>query len=602
MGNLKIALLDSGIELSHKVFAGWTIPQLVNQGNGWEERVYEPKHGHGTAVASILINNAANFSLVSYVLFEQKLSVTVDWCISALEDILNTPEHYDIVHMSLGVRYYSKRLEELCRALRGKGTLVISALDTLGSVSYPASFPSVIGVDASFRCFKKDEFVYVSDDGIINLKAKGGNQRLAWLNNSFVITQGSSYAAAYITAQCIKLLHDGTPPQDILTWFKNNAIYVYPQPQIISPEPVGGDFFKIARAVVFPCNKEVTSILRFSDLLNFELLDVFDINRSGNIGRRIHGFNSDTCYTVKNIDDCPWGQFDTFILGHTYDLEFFSKTDERSKLLELCLKNKTNVFSFDDEMIDEELVKEFNNNGIRLYYPSIMPDDMSLKMGKMFTIKTPVLGILGTSSQQGKFTLQLQLRKRFLRGGYSIGQLGSEPESLLFGMDYVYPFGFRSTLSIDYLKSIEYLNFCISRMDRKQHDLIMAGSQAGTWPMLFNHITNFSLDRLCFLLGTLPDAVILCINYHDKPNDIKRTVTGIESLSKCKVIACSLFPMGYKDDWDLVRGAKSAIVTAELERFCKSITELLSIPCYVLDEENGPESLYRESINFFKRK
>jgi uncharacterized NAD-dependent epimerase/dehydratase family protein len=601
MRKLNIALLDSGIELSHKAFTGWTIPQFVNQETGWEEKAYEPQHGHGTAVASILINNAADFSLASYVLFEQKLSVPVERCISALENILNSREHYDIVHMSLGVRYYSKRLEELCIALREKGTVIISAFDNIGSVSYPAAFPSVIGTDASFRCFKKDEFVYVSDDGIINLKAKGGNQRIAWLNNSFVITQGSSYAAAYVTAQCIKLLQDNTPPQDILAWFKNNAIYVYPEPQIAA-EPVGGNFFPIEKAVVFPCNKEVTSILRFSDLLDFELLGVFDIKNSGNIGRTITGFTNDTCYTVKNIDDCPWGQFDTLILGHTYDLEFFSKAEVRGKLLELCLKNKTNVFSFDDEMVDEELVKTFRNNGIHLYYPSLTPDDMSLKMGKMFTSKTPVLGVVGTSSQQGKFTLQLQLRKRFLRDDYAIGQLGSEPESLLFGMDAVYPFGFRSTLSMDYLKSIEYLNFCISRMDKKQPDLIMVGSQAGTWPMMFNHITNFPLDRLCFLLGTLPDAVILCINYHDKPDDIKRSVTGIEALSKCKVIACSLFPLGYKDDWDLVRGAKSTIPDDELERFCKNITELLSIPCYVFDEEAGPEALYRESVNFFKKK
>jgi uncharacterized NAD-dependent epimerase/dehydratase family protein len=120
-------------------------------------------------------------------------------------------------------------------------------------------------------------------------------------------------------------------------------------------------------------------------------------------------------------------------------------------------------------------------------------------MGKMYTLKTPVLGIFGTSKQQGKFTLQLQLRRRFIRDGYSIGQLGSEPESLLFGMDYVYPFGYRTTVDIDNLKSIEYLNYCMAQMDQNDHDMLIAGSQSGTLPVLYNHIDNYPLDRISFL-------------------------------------------------------------------------------------------------------
>jgi uncharacterized NAD-dependent epimerase/dehydratase family protein len=219
----------------------------------------------------------------------------------------------------------------------------------------------------------------------------------------------------------------------------------------------------------------------------------------------------------------------------------------------------------------------------------------------MYTIKAPVLGIFGTSKQQGKFTLQLQLRKRFIRDGYSIGQLGSEPESLLFGMDYVYPFGYRTTVDIDNLKSIEYLNYCMDQMDQNGHDLLIAGSQSGTIPILYNHIDNYPLDRISFLLGTNPDAVILCVNYHDKIADIKRTILGIEALARCKVIAVSLFPLGYKNDWDIVRGVKSYIEDATLNEFKGKITDVLSIPCFILNEEKGTESLYQTTIDFFSK-
>jgi uncharacterized NAD-dependent epimerase/dehydratase family protein len=471
----------------------------------------------------------------------------------------------------------------------------------MGSVSYPASFPSVIGVDSSPRCLKNDDFVFVTENGIVNLRAKGGNQRIAWVGNTYIITQGSSYAAAYITAYCIKLLQNNICPHSILKEFKEHAIYKYPEIEISGKENRLNSF-RIKKAIVFPFNKEVTSILRFSDLLDFELLDIYDTKRSGNVGRKIQGFNNDLCYIVKNIDLCTWESFDTLIIGHTHDLEYYSNEEIRSALLALCLKNKINVFSFDDEKIDADMINSFISSGLKIYYPAISSEHLPLKMGKMFVIKTPVLGIFGTSSQQGKFTLQLQLRKHFLREGYAIGQLGSEPESLLFNMDYVYPFGFRSNISIDDYTAIEYLNYCISEIDKKQNDLIIAGSQSGTLPMLYNHITNFTISQIVFLLGIRPDAVILCVNYHDRLEDIRRTVTGIESLAKCKVIACSLFPFGFKDDWDLIRGIKSKIDLVGLDKFANRISESLSIPCFVLDEMNGPSSVYHEVINFFKKK
>jgi uncharacterized NAD-dependent epimerase/dehydratase family protein len=595
-----VALLDSGINVKHPVFKDYEIPQLLFKNGGWKAMAYQPVHGHGTGVASIMVKNADNFAITSFVLFEDTLSVPPEKYISALEEIVDSPEQYDIIHMSLGIRYYNKRLEEICTTLKEKGRIVISALDNAGSISYPAAFPTVIGVDASFRCLKNDDFVFVGAQGIINLKAKGGNQRIAWLGDSYMITQGSSYAASYVTAYTVKLLLEGVRAENILPCFREKAAHIYPVPEIKNKNAVP-QFFPIQKAAVFPCNKETTSILRFSSLLNFELYGAFDIKLSGNLGKEIKQFDGSCCHIIKNIDECKWDSFDTMILGHTHDLEYFSKVEIRKTIIEKCLENRVNIFSFDDELLDPDICAQFDNQGLRIYYPQVLIDDVPLKMGRMYSIKTPILGIFGTSMQQGKFTLQLQMRKRFIRDGYTIGQLGSEPESLLFGMDYVYPFGYRKTVDIDNLKSIEYLNYCISQIDRKGCDLIIVGSQAGTMPMLFNHIDNYPLDRFSFLLGTRPDAVILCINFHDKIADIKRTVLGIESLARCKVIAASLFPLGYKNDWDIVRGAKSRIENSMLGEFKEKVTEALSVPCFVLDEEAGPESLYQTAIDFFAR-
>ncbi|MDR1326443.1 MAG: S8 family serine peptidase [Treponema sp.] len=612
--SIKIALLDTGVDLSHPVFGGVDIPQFVYHNKGFERSDYKPKQGHGTAIASILAKSARHLetqfpcAITSFVLFEDTLTngavapVSVSRYSAVLSAIVSG-ERFDIIHMSLGVRQYKRELEELCAAFRERGSVIVSAFDNAGYVSYPAAFSGVIGVAASPQCQKNTDFVFVSEDGIVNVQAKGGNQRLPWLNKSYVITQGSSFAAAYVSAFLANALHGGTPPDALLKRLKENALYVFPEKKQVKHTAFSWGS-SIKKALVFPFNKETTSILRFSSLLPFEIAGVFDLKLSGNIGRKIQSFDSKQTSVVQNIDACPWDDFDTLILGHTNELEFFSKTHIRKRLIELCHEHKKNIFSFDDELFDTDTRTAFAKAGLGLYDPVMMSDTVETSfspetLGKMYLLKTPVLGIFGTSSQQGKFTLQLQLRKRFLRDGYTVGQLGTEPESLLFGMDWVYPFGYRGAVSPNPYTNIQYLNYCMADMDRKDYDVLMVGSQSGTLPMVYSQIDNFPLNCIDFLLGTLPDAVILCINPHDQIADIKRTVSGIEALARCKVIACSLFPLGYTSEWGIISGAKHLIEPDALATFKAAVEEALGVPCHVLDEEAGPEALYQASVEFF---
>lgn len=598
MNRVRVALIDTGVDVSHPVFSSSAIPQFAYVNRQWQKQAYKPVNGHGTGIASILFKNASDFELHSFALFDKTTSVPVEAYVGLLQTLLNSGEPYDIIHMSLGVRQYSKELETVCSALKDKGIILVSAFDNIGYISYPACFPSVIGVDVSPKCLKNDDFVYVRDGPLVNLKAKGGNQRVAWLNNAYIIVQGSSFAAAYVTSHIINVLCQvKLSSDDIMKKFKEKALFVYPEAQ----NGIYDDdcwYKNIKKAVVFPFNKETTSILRFPSLLSFEITGVYDTKLSGKLGKKITAMDSDKTFTVNSIDACAW-DFDTLILGHTHELEYLTKTPVRSNIITLCLENKKNIFSFDDELFDDNIQGSFANAGLHIYYPRVRYDFMPQKSGKMYAIKTPVLGVFGTSSQQGKFTLQLQLRKRLLRDGYAIGQIGSEPESVLFGMDYVYPFGYRSMVQADSCQSIEYLNYCMSEIDKKERDLIITGAQAQTIPVIFSHINNFPMDCLSFLLGTHPDGVILCVNFHDKPEDIGRTIRAIESLASCKVIACSLFPRGYRNDWDIVKGVKADIPVNDLEAFASGITVNFGIPCYVLDTEEGPEKLYQKAIDFF---
>ena len=109
-----------------------------------------------------------------------------------------------------------------------------------------------------------------------------------------------------------------------------------------------------------------------------------------------------------------------------------------------------------------------------------------------------MLGVFGTSSQQGKFTLQLIIRDLLLKAGYSVGQIGSEPHSELFGMDYSFPFGYNQSIYVRDDDVILYLNSAIHSLC-DENDIIIVGSQANTIPYDYGNLDRYMLRQHLFL-------------------------------------------------------------------------------------------------------
>ena len=104
-----------------------------------------------------------------------------------------------------------------------------------------------------------------------------------------------------------------------------------------------------------------------------------------------------------------------------------------------------------------------------------------------------------------------------------MGTIGTEPHSLLFGFDCVFPMGYNATIKLDNNEIVSYLN---------------------------KEITN-------------PDAVILCINYHDEVEYIRNTMYTLMGLTDTKVIALVMYPVTLVKDWNGVYGISKRKVTAE---------------------------------------
>jgi len=593
-----IVIIDSGVDNKHKLFNNITIDNYVHQNDSWVlDNCFEAKNGHGTAVASIVLNNICNAKTISFALFDDNLECSADKLISCLTYISENI-NCDIINLSLGIKTYSDELRFICNKLMEQGVVIISAFSNDGGISYPAAFDFVIGVDASYRCKKQDDFVYVPY-GVVNVKAKGANQRVAWLDNKYMLTQGASYSCAYVSNFAMRLVAGSKIASiaDLLSEIEKNSIYDYNNSLV---ELKTSSFLNhVTATVVFPFSKETTSFLNFCDMLPFRVVDFYEYKKFGRIGLNIEGIYTKIAYKIKNIEDCEWDNFDTMIIGHLDELTSNLEFDLKGWLLECCLEKKKNVYLLDVNH-DKQLQEKFNKAGLAFDSPVIDVEyNYSVNLGKLYTLKTPVVGVFGTSKQQGKFSVQLLLRKELQGQGYRVAHLGSEPQSLLFGFDYVFPFGYDGYNTLRYEQSIPLVNKYMSELDKKDVDIIVAGSQAGTIPHSFENIIYFSDKQLDFLLGVLPDCVVLCINYHDDISYIKRTIQVIESLANCSVIALCMFPLGFVSEWDLMMNKKSIIENEKLNERKKLLVDSLGKPVLVIGDTKFQGALTNYVIDFF---
>lgn len=597
MGKIKITLVDSEVRSDHPAFQKDVIKGFTYLENGEICENFEDTFGHGTAIYGIVrrVKEFADITNIRIPNIEE--GIDCDALCSILNYIADNIET-DLLNLSLGVCVCDdlRKLKYACERLEEKNVIVIAAFDNAGSVSYPAAFSNVIGVTTGERCRKFDEFEYQMDE-IVNLAAKGSVQRLAWLSPDYVLLGGNSFACAHVTTQAaIYMAKNYRTRESILQQFRENSVVLRKKQSI----PKGPEqLFPITTAALFPFCKEMHSLLRFYDMLNFRISDIYDVKYAAKVGastRFLMKDNDVPDFIIKNVDKIEWDNFDTLIIGHLQELSLL--IDQQNLLLYLLQEasnHQKKIVAFDDLT---DIAEKYSD--VPIYYPRIdsrhLPPD---RFGKLYRSSKPTIGVFGTSSRQGKFTLQLILRRNLLQRGYRIGQLGTEPSSLLYGMDAVYPMGYNSSVYLTGFDAIRYLNNCINRLCEKDADLIIVGSQSGTVPYDTGNIEQYTCSQYDFLMGTLPDAVILCINPYDELEYIQRTIRFIESAIESKVLALTLFPLDLKDEWKGIYGGKKIVSQSKADRLKNDLGNGLNLPVFLLGDKKDMNDLTDNILDYF---
>lgn len=531
---MKIAVIDTGIDKHHPKLQGVDVTgiSIRKKADGWcYDSDFNDSNGHGTGCASIIIKHKNDVELVAVKIYHDDLLTTEDTLIEAFRWILSQPD-IKLINVSLGCSgSANERLAEICRQLYQNNRIIVAACSNeINTKDYPAEFPTVFGVQAG-QLKRGDEYGY-SDDGYFI--AKGSVQRVAWAEGRSIITSGTSYAAPHLVGIIAGMLtqEPELSPEAIrcklITEARNNvrpiqflnSTSLYKKPIVLnnrtqkqlekSMNPVR-NLSWIGRTAIFPASeKEMKQFIDFPHLAVFPVVMKFDYPRTFstlNTSETLRTFHREIP-TEEQFE-----QFETLIVGYFYDNLWQGNIVFGNKLVDEALLHGKNLFVYDPRVAEyaKQRISELNIK----YKPHIYHPKVTSSTFKQFScceflpnVNCPVLMVIGTGNRQGKFTTQLRLREILHSEGYRTAFIATEPHGELFGANFVYPYGYRSTISlgpIERLTFLRNLNKAVSHFFRPH--LIISGTQGSVLPENPLSGTPYlgSIDAITNLSGLLPD-------------------------------------------------------------------------------------------------
>lgn len=210
---IRVAVVDTG-------FSDKSIPDgSIAGGKNYivESMGKDDTYGHGTAVASIILENVPDaelVALVSSVYDHGKLTqVDADTFAMIIMDAVDVYE-CDVINVSAGFAADVETVRQAVDYAKEKGVVIVDAAgndyqDNPDAKYYPAAYESVIAVGSmnenktSISDFsQRGEWVDIYECGEnITVKTLSGNER---------IVSGTSYSAAIVTAKVCKILEENS--------------------------------------------------------------------------------------------------------------------------------------------------------------------------------------------------------------------------------------------------------------------------------------------------------------------------------------------------------------------------------------------------------
>ncbi len=225
---VKVAVIDTGIDLSHPAFAGKLAPRdewidFVGE-DAYPAEVNGSAYGHGTGVAGVIVQVAPNVTILPLRVLDPDgsgdlidVTVAVVWAVAQGADVIN---------LSLGSDTDFRTLKDVLRYAKQEGVIVVASAGNSGqeSVEYPARYSAeVIGVGSVDAHDIKSSFSSWGKG--LKLLAPGENILTPAPERSLASWSGTSFAAPMVTGSLALALGEakGNPDVNLDDFIKDVA-------------------------------------------------------------------------------------------------------------------------------------------------------------------------------------------------------------------------------------------------------------------------------------------------------------------------------------------------------------------------------------------
>jgi uncharacterized NAD-dependent epimerase/dehydratase family protein len=532
MAKLKVGIIDSGVDVKNATLMRYVVGGYNIMERKLDVMACDDEIGHGTACADLITRGLDHdeLSLCIYKVCQGDISVRIQDFKAALKKALD--DRVDILNCSLGTidPDAKSELQEIVFQCADAGIILVCAWNDEGYTTWPAAFQNVISVKSGEQ-LSQDNWNWVNDKKNY-VVFRGTRQRVQWKKGTQIFMGGSSFATPLCTRVIARALLNGAASKELA------GISSYLEEHASSKNnidlnrstvvPWNNVHNKMRRVGLYPFYKETHGFIRFKNKLPFEIAWVADFKHSKAAGKNTNQTMpncSESFYINAGLPKDSSG-IDTIIVGYLDLAGQASGKDLLEETYEYAYQKKINVFSLLPSAKQADWEKKFASGGLWLETPTISYD-FALKIiqevPEKKAVDVPIIGVFGTSSQQGKFTLQLALRYELQKRGFRVGQIGTEHQSGCFGIDFTFPsgYGFQQSLKMPMDFHIPVLRRVMSEMDKGQFDCLIVGAQSG----LINPNPYFygGIFSELFFSATLPDRTILIRNKFDSEDYIRRT-------------------------------------------------------------------------------
>ena len=539
---MKIGMIDSGIQEDRF----YNISQYWVDSKGVAEENLQDNNGHGSSMFSIireklfvedeiislrLENRRENFNLY--------VAKAIDFCVNNKVQIIN---------ISLGSNFMNhiNDVASACKDALNNNVLVVSSASNQNDIIFPWACEGTLKVrqghnnDGNFA-IEPDEY------GIYNIFV---NSRRYGMNHK--ISLGNSAATAYITSLLVEELRGNTGKRCDIKDVVNTMLGRHTNADFKVDRLFNGiqlitsniDFIdknynqkrKWGRAIIVPFSKEMDSVISYGKEIQI-------VVGSGGVETALAREKGIKVVDIE--DDLSNFSLETIVIGYLDKISCINPAYSEDNLVNIIIKNGLKVFSF--IRFSPENEEKLKKNNILYQCATYITNNELFVVRKAVPYNLlphkPILGVFGTSSKQGKFTCQLELKRLFEERNIKVDFIGTEHQSALVGSVFDYPSGYRGrgNINISLEDSIELLQKSIFYIDQKcKGEIILLGGQS--WLIPFDIERQTAIYNLAFLEATRPDYAVVVVNPEiDYDEYISDTIKTLESVYRCNIIALT-FP------------------------------------------------------------